>query len=281
MSALLPAEQDAWSKYIYSICGVSLDASKGYLIETRFSDLIRDTASTSFTELIAKVKGDVSTKLRQKVIDAITTNETSFFRDASPFELLQNKVIPDLIDLRTKTAVPGRPIPIRIWSAAASTGQEAYTIGMICKDLRLDPAKYDVRILGTDISDKAITQASLCKYSQLEISRGLPADKIAKYFTVDGPHYKVRDEVRALATFKKMNLLEPFAFPAPFDIVLCRNVAIYFTEPDRLRLYKAIARSLAPDGYLIIGSTESIAGLCPEFEVKRYLRSAFYQFKKA
>jgi chemotaxis protein methyltransferase CheR len=113
------------------------------------------------------------------------------------------------------------------------------------------------------------------------MDRGMAPAKMAKYFTLEGEKWKIRDEMRALATFKTMNLLEPFAFPTKFDIILCRNVAIYFSEQDKIRLFKSIAKVMAPDGYLIIGSTESITGLCPEFEPKRYLRAVFYQFKGA
>lgn len=281
MSALSNNELSLWSQYIYSICGVQLDGSKGYLIETRLAPLVRETASANYTELFNRVKGDFSHALKRKVIDAITTQETSFFRDVSPFELLKNKVVPDLVDKRTKSTSPGRPLPIRIWSAACSTGQELYSTAIVLKELLVDLYRYDIRLLGTDISDKAVAQASYGRYSKLEMDRGLATDKMSKYFMSEGQTWKVRDEIRALATFRTMNLLEPFTFPMKFDIVMCRNVAIYFSEQDKIRLFKSIARVLAPDGYLMIGSTESITGLCPEFEPKRYLRAVFYQFKGA
>lgn len=281
MSALSSTELSMWSQYVYSICGLQLDGSKGYLIETRLAPLVRETKSTNFAELFNRVKGDATNTLKRKVIDAITTQETSFFRDTSPFDLMRHKLIPDLIDKRTKASIPGRPLPLRIWSAACSTGQELYSTAIVMKELLMDMNRYDVRLLGTDISDKAVAQASYGHYSKLEMDRGMMADKMSRYFTADGQSWKIRDEIRALATFRTMNLLEPFSFPMKFDIVLCRNVAIYFSEQDKIRLFKAIARVLAPDGYLIIGSTESITGLCPEFEPKRYLRAVFYQFKGA
>jgi chemotaxis protein methyltransferase CheR len=186
-------------------------------------------------------------------------------------------LIPDLIDRRGKNGV--RPLPIRIWSAACSTGQEVYSAGIAIKELLGDLRGYDVRILGTDISDKAVAQASYGHFGRLELDRGMPADKVARHFVANGDRWKVRDEVRGLATFRTMNLLEPFAFPVPFDIIFCRNVAIYFTEPDKIRLFKNLGKCLARDGCLIIGSTESISGLCPEFEPMRYLRAVFYQLK--
>ncbi len=279
MSPLSADVLGLWSRYIHSICGLQVDNSKGYLIETRLSPLLRETGSANFIELHNKVKADFTNKLKRKVIDAITTGETSFFRDTSPFELLQHKIIPEIIDKRTKTIGNGRPIPIRIWSAACSTGQEVYSTAIVFKELLADLHRYEVRILGTDISDKAVAQASYGQFSKLEMDRGFPPGKMAKYFAAEGQTWKIRDEIRALATFKTMNLLDPFAFPGRFDIVFCRNVAIYFSEQDKLQLFKSIAKVIEPDGYLIIGATESITGLCPEFEAKRYLRSVFYQLR--
>jgi chemotaxis protein methyltransferase CheR len=271
-------ELRVWSRYIHTISGISLDDTKGYLVETRFAGLLRETGSVSYAELLHKVKADATGTLRRRVVDAITTGETSFFRDASPFELLQHKVLPDLIDRRRKTYGAGR-IPIRIWSAACSTGQELYSTAIVLKELLGGFAGYDVRLLGTDISDKAVAAASRGYFNKLELERGMPADKLARHFTLENGAWKIRDELRALATFRTMNLLEPLSFPVKHDIVFCRNVAIYFTEQDRARLFSAIGNVLASDGCLIIGSTESLTGLCPQFEAKRYLRSVFYQLK--
>jgi len=277
MAGITPDELTVWSRYVHEICGIYLDHSKGYLLETRLSGLLRETGVAGFAELYHRAKADLTHRLRRKIVDAITTNETSFFRDSVPFDLLRNKLVPDLIDRRRKAGM--RPVPIRIWSAACSTGQELYTIAIVLKELLGDISAYDIRLVGTDISDKAVAQASYGFFSRLELERGLPPDKVARFFTLQGDKWKIGDELRALASFRNMNLLAPVAFPAPFDIIFCRNVAIYFTEPDRVRLYKNLARCLAKDGCLILGSTESLAGLCPEFEPKRYLRGVFYSFK--
>jgi chemotaxis protein methyltransferase CheR len=278
-TALNNDELTVWSRYIQEICGVYLDDSKGYLIETRLGSLLRETGSGGWAELLYKVKGDPGPAMRTKVINAITTNETSFFRDTSPFEMLQHKIFPDLIDRRNKAGL--RPVPIRILSAACSTGQEAYSTAIVLKELLGDFRGYDIRILGVDISDAAVAQASYAHFTQLELGRGMAPDKLARHFEPAGDRWKVRDELRATATFRRANLLEPLASPAPFDVVFCRNVAIYFTESDKIRLFRNLGRALARDGALIIGSTESITGLCPEFEPKRYLRSVFYQKKDA
>lgn len=265
----------AWSRYIREICGVALDTSKAYLIETRLAGLLRETRSGGFAELLYKVRADTGNVLRTKVISAITTNETSFFRDTSPFDLLQHKLLPDLIDRRNKAGL--RPVPIRILSAACSTGQEAYSTLIVLKELLGDFRNYDIRLLGLDISDAAVAAASYAHFTRMELDRGMTPNKLSRHFEPVGDRWKVRDELRALATFRRTNLLEPIPSPVPFDIVFCRNVAIYFVETDKVRLFKNLARVLARDGALIIGATESIAGLCPEFEPKRYLRAVFYQ----
>lgn len=272
-------ELRVWARYIYSITGISLDDTKGYLVETRLAGLVRETGSAGYSELLHKVKADATQALRRKVVDAVTTGETSFFRDTSPFDVLQHKILPELIDRRRKTFGPGRTLPIRIWSAACSTGQELYSTAIVLKELLVNFSGYDLRLLGTDISDKAVAAASRGYFNKLELERGMPADKLAKYFTLENGAWKIRDELRALATFRTMNLLEPMAFPVKHDIIFCRNVAIYFTEQDRARLFSTLANVLAPDGCLIIGSTESLTGLCPQYEARRYLRSVFYQLK--
>ncbi len=274
-------ELRVWARYIYSITGISLDDTKGYLVETRLAGLMRETGSAGYSELLHKVKADATQTLRRKVVDAVTTGETSFFRDTSPFDLLQHKVLPELIDRRRKTFGAGRTLPIRIWSAACSTGQELYSTAIVLKELLGTFSGYDIRLLGTDISDKAVAAASRGYFNKLELERGMPADKLARYFITENGMWKVRDELRALATFRILNLLEPLSFPVKHDIIFCRNVAIYFTEQDRARLFTSLANVLAPDGFLIIGSTESLTGLCPQFESKRYLRAVFYQLKTA
>jgi chemotaxis protein methyltransferase CheR len=269
-------EMPVWSRFIQEITGIQLDDSKRYLIETRLGFLLGELGAANYSELFYKVRADASNKLRTRVIEAITTNETSFFRDQAPFEMLRHKILPDLIDRRNRS---GLKVPIRVWSAACSTGQEAYSTAIVFKELLGDLSRYDIRILGTDISNKVVAQASYGEYSRLELERGLPQETLARHFTISGERWKVRDEVRALVSFRTMNLLEPYSFPNQFDIVFCRNVAIYFNDADKIKLYRNLSRFLAKDGCLIIGSTESISGLCSELESKRYLRSVFYQWK--
>ncbi len=277
MISITPDEIKVWAQLVYQACGIVLDAGKGYLLESRLGPLLRETASESFSELLYKVKADTTKQLTRKVIDAMTTNETSFFRDSSPFDLLQHKLLPELIDRRNRTARPGQPVPLRIWSAACSTGQEVYSIGIVIRELIGDSPQYQPQILGTDISDQALKRASYGVFTRLEMERGLNPAYLQKWFTSQGEQYKVRDEVRALATFRPINLLEPLIFPYRFDIIFCRNVAIYFSEKDKISLFDRMAQVLAPDGALIIGSTESITGITTRFAPHRHLRAVYYQ----
>ena len=274
--AIIREEMPVWSRYIQEICGIHLDESKGYLLETRLVGLLPETGASDFSELFYKARADTSSKIRNKIIESITTNETSFFRDTSPFEMLRHKVIPELMDRRSKA---GGRTPIRVWSAACSTGQAAYSTAIVFKELLGDLSRHDIRILRTDISNRVVAQASYGEYNRLELERGLEPEKLARHFIASGDRWKVRDEIRSLATFRSMNLLEPYTMPNSFDIIFCRNVAMYFNEADKIRMYRNILKYLAKDGCLIIGSTESITGLCPEMEPKRHLRSVFSQCK--
>ncbi len=278
MIKITPEELKIITGYIHDISGIHLDASKKYLLETRLSVIAEEHGCTSYRELYNKAKRDPRKVIEKQIIDAISTNETLFFRDNGPFELLRHKILPELIDARTPKS-PRLKTPIRIWSAAASTGQEVYSIAIVLKELLGDTSKYNIKLLGTDISDAAIRQASIGKYNKFEIERGLPRDKLNKYFTLSGGFWKIKDEIRIMANFRKLNLMLPFAGLGKFDIVFCRNVAIYFTLEDRKKLFNKIADILEPDGYLIIGSTESLTGVCPRFTPKRHLRSIYYQLK--
>ncbi|MGI6655512.1 MAG: CheR family methyltransferase [Desulfobulbus sp.] len=266
------------SKYIHDISGIYLDSSKKYLLETRLNVLAEEYGSSSYMDFYQKAKADTSKVIERKIIDAISTNETLFFRDNGPFQLLQHKIIPELIDARSKKGSLLKP-NIKIWSAASSTGQELYSVAIVLRELLGDLSKYSLKLLGTNISDAAISQASSGKYNKFEIERGLPKDKLNKYFTPSGQTWKVHDQLRAMVNFRKFNLMSSFAGLGKFDIILCRNVAIYFTLEDRKKLFNKIADTLEPDGYLIIGSTESLTGVCPRFIPKKHLRTIFYQLQ--
>ena len=276
MIKISPDELKVVSQYIHEISGIYLDQSKSYLFETRLSSIAESHGCTSYRELQQKAKLDPTKKIERAIVDAITTNETLFFRDKGPFELLQHKILPEMIDARTpKTGM--MKTNLRIWSAAASTGQELYSIAIVIKELLRDLSKYNISLLGTDISDAAIAQASYGKYNKFEIERGLERAVLQKYFSLFGDSWKIKDEIRSMVNFRKFNLMQPFTSLGKFDIIFCRNVAIYFTLQDRTKLFNKIADALADDGFLVIGSTESLTGVCSRFVPKRHLRSIFYQ----
>lgn len=273
MIRLLPEEQKNLAQYVYSVSAISLDDSKGYLIESRLASLVEDTGCGSYGSLLLRAKSDSSRQLERRIVDAITTNETLFFRDTSPFDLLRHKIIPELIDRRSRTGAAR----LRIWSAACSTGQELYSIAILLKELLGDTDRYGIHLLGTDISDDAVTRASRGFFSQVEISRGLSEAQRTRYFIPHGDKWQIRDEIRAMASFKKLNLMTDFSALGRFDVIFCRNVAIYFNERDKISLFGRIQRMLEPDGSLLIGAMESLNGICPQFESKRHLRSVYYQ----
>jgi chemotaxis protein methyltransferase CheR len=280
MIKITPDEVKLLSQYIYSISGIFLDEKKTYLIETRLKDILEIEKCNSYGELHYKAKTDSGKKIERKIIDAITTNETLFFRDSSPFDMFKYKIMPELIDHRTATTSGMAPIPIRIWSAACSTGQELYSLAIILKELLPNFKKYNIKLLGTDISDEAIAKASYGHYNKFEIDRGLDKEKMQRYFTLNNNNWKIRDDIRAMVLFQKINLMNSLNGIGKFDIIFCRNVAIYFNNEDRKKLFDKIAGVLEPDGYLVIGSTESLTGVTQRFEPQRHLRSVFYKIKK-
>jgi len=274
-----PAEFKDFSKYILDISGIALDVGKEYLLETRLVPILNRLGCRSYTELLRKAKSDFKKELENEIIDAISTNETYFFRDKSPFQLLQHKIFPDLIDKRTPKN-PGLKPTIRLWSAANSTGQEIYSIAMTLLEMGVTPQKYNIRLYGTDISDAAIAQASYGLYNKFEVARGLDPVRLNKYFDKHEERYKIKDELRAMAQFKKMNLMKPFMGMGKFDIIMCRNVMIYFTSENRRKIYHNISKVLEADGYLLIGSTESLVNDTDLYTSSKYLNSVFYQFKQ-
>ncbi|MBN1910157.1 MAG: protein-glutamate O-methyltransferase CheR [Pirellulales bacterium] len=269
-----PEDITAVAALVGELCGVVLDQSKGYLIESRLAGVAKEAGCANYTELCRMARLPNNRHLQNQIIDGITTQETLFFRDGSPFEALQYKALPELIDSKSGSAFPKR---IRIWSAAASTGQEAYSIAMVMHELIPDILSWDVNILGTDICDTAIKQASLGRYAAHEIQRGLQPPVLSKYFINEGRTWRVKDELRSMVTFQRRNLLEPLTGLGPFDIIFCRNVAIYFNAETRRDLFNRISDRLAPGGYLFVGSSESLGDLGPRFMPQHHCRSVFYQ----
>ncbi len=276
MKKISKEEQQVLTKYIYSISGISLDDSKDYLLESRLKPLLESYHCNTYSELYYKSKSDKTGELKEKIIDAISTNESLFFRDLKPFDLLKNKVIPDLID-RRKNVMKNGVTPLRIWSAACSYGQEVYSIGITLYEMLMDINKYDINILGTDIADEAIARASYGKYNKFEIERGMKKNLLLKYFNKVGDSWRIKDNIRMLATYKKLNLMNPLQGLGTFDIIFCRNVAIYFSKADKVKLFRKLEQSLADDGYLFLGGSENLNGISTNFMSEQYLNGIFYQ----
>lgn len=260
-----------FSYYIHKVSGIYLDSSKDYLIKNRLHRLVKSTCSHSFLELYTKVISDKSGQLEESVINIISTNETSFFRDRYPFEMLKEFILPEIIHHPN----PNRSIDI--WSTACSTGQEVYTMGIILKELLGSESPYNINILGTDISNSVIESANKGSYNPIEMERGLNKSIKERYFHDRGDMWEVSDSIKSLTTFRQLNLLDDFDDLGEFDIILCRNVAIYFDETHKNSLFERLGKRLKSGGYLIIGATESITNVKSEFKMYRYEDSVYYK----
>lgn len=274
MTELSHEDIDAVCGLVDDLCGICWDESKSYLIEARLHTLMEQQGCENYRDLVKKVRAEVTPGLKDQVVDAVTTNETLWFRDASPFAALQHKLIPELIDNKAKTVFPRR---LRIWSAACSTGQEVYSIALTIAQLLPDFLEWDIQILGTDISPSAVEQASYGSYNKLEISRGMTPDLLKRYFVEQDDSWRVCDEIRSICSFKQRNLLKPFRDLGAFDVVFCRNVAIYFSRPDRQQLFEQIANVLNPEGWIIVGSSEALGDLGPNWRPQQHCHANCYR----
>ncbi|MFC1504295.1 CheR family methyltransferase [Spirochaetota bacterium] len=276
MIKITPNEHLSLSRYIQEISGIVLDKSKSYLIEGRLAPLLDEYNCSNYSELYFKAKNSSDKVISTKIIDAISTNETSFFRDETPFELLKQFILPKLLEKKADEYFYINK-NLDIWCSACSTGQEIYSLGMVLDEISVSYNEYDIKILGTDISDLAIQRASYGSYNKTEIDRGLSAERLGKYFHPYGSYWRVNDEIRAFAAFERLNLLRPLVHLGRFDLILCRNVAIYFSHENRKYLFNQIADRLKPHGVLIIGSTESLTGLDDRFIRRQYKSAVYYE----
>lgn len=240
---------------VHNHSGIVLKKNKAYLIEDRLQPLMDEYCLSSFEDLIAKAK--TSAQLTSHIVDRMTTNETSFFRDKRPFVLLKEKLLPDWQAAQGKNCSQ-----LNIWSCACATGQEVYSIAITLMEyFKGDFSGHNIKIKASDISDTAIVKASRGLYSNYEVNRGLSAVQLNTYFTREDPYWKIKDELRSMAYFEKMNLLQPEIEYKKFDIIFCRNVAIYFSKTDRQRLFQSLSACLKDNGVLIIGATETLFGI--------------------
>lgn len=251
--------------------GLTLTPEKLYLLETRLSDIMRRESAPDLAALAARLRPN--TPLERDIVDAMTTNESLFFRDAKPFDALRQRILPKLHATRPAGT------PLRIWSAAASTGQEPYSLAMVLAELAPLLAGRRASILGTDISRDALKRARDGIYTQFEIQRGLPMQMLAKYFTKEGAQWRIAGSMREAVEFREWNLLSDPRPLGTFDVILCRNVLIYFDSATKSRVLDALAGQLAPDGVLFLGGAETVLGLTGRLTVVpgepgAYMRSA-------
>lgn len=257
------------ARYVTQLSGIELDDSKSYLFETRCRKLMADLGCDSFTCLRRQVLGDRSGKARAALVDALSTNETSFFREPAHFSLLAHKLVPDHFE-------HFEPKRLRIWSAAAATGQEAFSVAIVLKELLGSFAPYRIQLVGTDISQSALTHASRGVYSTLEVSRGLSPVRRDRHFVRSGDGWQIADELRGLVVFRQLNLLESLAGVGVFDVIFCRNVTIYFSESTREELFRRIARQLRPRGALLLSATEALTKSAP-FVRREFHGTTYYE----
>jgi chemotaxis protein methyltransferase CheR len=239
--------------------GLIITQDKMYLLETRLAAILRGNNLSNLTALVEILRQPGAVAVKDQVVDAMTTNETSFFRDNHPFEALRKSIIPGLIERRAATRV------LRIWSAACSTGQEPYSLAMMLKDNFPILGGWKMEIIATDLSPSVLERAREGIYSNFEVQRGLPIQMLVRHFDQQEPNWRVKHELRQTITFRALNLLEDFSVLGQFDVVLCRNVLIYFDQPTKTRILGSIARRIVPDGVLLLGGAESVFGLSDAF----------------
>ena len=249
------------SGYLYRESGISLTDEKAYLVENRLGELCRSIGLNSISALIQELRNKPGGQVKQQMVEAMTTNETSFFRDVTPFEALRMNIFPELLELRKASR------KLRIWSAAASTGQEAYTTAMLL-DMNFSRLikDWNIEILGTDLAEKVLERSRTGEYSQLEVNRGLPAQYLVAYFKKKASRWQISDQIRKLVRFEQMNLLDVPASLAPFDVIFCRNVLIYFDDQTKRKVLSVLHSKLRPDGYLMLGASEVLNNASDLFE---------------
>ncbi len=270
--------------YVYNLCGLEIKEEKLYLIRQRLAPVAKSFGCVDLRELHTKLKQDNNPKLRDEVLSAITTNETSFFRDVHPFESFNDHVMPELTELvlqRKAKSHPRKGSKVRIWCAASSYGQEPYSIAMqIHEYLNANKGKRvlpeDFSILATDISPYALSKAIAGEYSELEVSRGLSEERRKKYFLKENDLWVTHDKIQTMVEFRIINLTGAFTMLGGFDVIFCRNILIYFDKDTKVRILKQFHQMLAGNGLLALGATENLYGLEVDFKSERNGKSVFY-----
>jgi chemotaxis protein methyltransferase CheR len=267
--SLTKSEFELLRIHIQNISGINLDDSKMALMESRLSPLLERFQCYDYMSLYQKAK--YTDEINGEICCAISTNETSFFRDSNVFEMIRDNFIPHFLNKSNSLSV---------WSAASSYGQEAYSIAMILHEAIVNIDKYDIKIEGTDISNKAIAYASYGLYTPFEAARGVDAARLNKHFDQTAAGYRIKDKLRYYVHYRELNLLKNIPFGAEFDIILCRNVAIYFNKETKRQLFEKLYKCLKPRGRLIIGSTETLWQVTDIFHRRDYKGVVYYALTK-
>ena len=257
---MTPFDYDFLRKILKDRSGLILSGDKDYLVESRLLPIARRKGLKHLSELVAQLKAPGAEPLIIEVVEAMTTNESFFYRDKIPFDQFREWMLPTLIKARADRR------SIRIWCAAASTGQEPYSLAMIIKEMGTQLAGWRFEIIATDISLEVLEKAKAGVYSQFEVQRGLPIQMLVKYFTQSGETWQIAPEIRAMVQYRPFNLLSSFAGFGSFDIVFCRNVLIYFDQTTKVDVLERVARLLEPDGFLVLGAAETVVGLTEVFK---------------
>jgi chemotaxis protein methyltransferase CheR len=255
-----PLDYDFLRKLLKRRSGLVLSADKQYLVESRLLPVARRIGLASLSALVAELQGQKAESLIVEVVEAMMTNESFFFRDKIPFEHFRETIIPALLTARTAQR------RLRIWCAAASTGQEPYSLAMCLRELAPQIAGWRIDILATDLSNEVLEKARAGIYSQFEVQRGLPIQMLVKYFTQIGEAWQIAPDLRAMVQFRPLNLLSDFTNLGVFDVVFCRNVLIYFDHDTKVSVLNRLARLVDRDGYLVLGAAETVVGLTDVFK---------------
>ncbi|HXE57028.1 MAG TPA: protein-glutamate O-methyltransferase CheR [Gemmatimonadales bacterium] len=270
---LTAADFDFVRTLVRQHAAIVIDPGKEYLVESRLAPLAREHGYGSLSALLAELRERPAANLHRRVVEAMTTNETSFFRDPPSFEALRDVVLPELIARR------GAERRLRIWCGAASSGQEPYSVAILLREHFPILAGWQVQILATDIARDVLDRARRGRYSQLEVNRGLPAPLLLKYFTKVGIEWEIAEPIRRMVGFGELNLVEPWPALPEFDLVLLRNVLIYFDVPTKQRVLANVRRVLRRDGTLLLGGAETTLGLDEAFERVPLGRSLGYRLR--
>jgi len=266
---MTPADFDFLRDSLKQHSGLVLSADKQYLLESRLLPVARKAGFERLSALIGALKGDNAEALMTAVVEAMTTNESFFFRDKMPFDNFRSTVLPALRALR------GHSRAIRIWCAAASTGQEPYSLAMALTEMDRGLAGWRIEVIATDISNAVLEKARQGLYSQFEVQRGLPIQLLIKYFSQNGEMWQIAPEIRAMVKYRQLNLLSDFSDLGTFDLIFCRNVLIYFDHETKVDVLDRLAEVIADDGYLVLGAAETVVGLTDSFKVSPHSRGLY------